>query len=394
MELGNESQFLFYNGNNGKIRIQVILGDETVWATQKSLSEIFNVEVPAISKHIAKIISEGELETETTISKMEIVQQEGSRNVRREVEFYNLDMIIAVGYRVNSYQATQFRIWATKILKEYLVKGFALDDERLKQGNNLFNKDYFTELLERIREIRNSERMFYQKITDLYAESVDYDPRSPITQHFYAIVQNKLHWAIHKHTASELIRERANAKSPNMGLTTWKNYGKGGKIIKTDITVAKNYLTKEELDGLNRFVSMYLDYAENLVKRNMVFKMEDWVKRLDSFLQFNEYEILKDNGKVSHEIACKLAEKEYEKFRIVQDREYKSDFDKIVEGINTTNTIPEETTEPTSTSQIKHTFKLPNLKDLEQKIKDDELSSLNKDLKKALGDGSDKKASD
>jgi hypothetical protein len=311
---------------------------ETIWASQKNLAAIFSIDRSVITKHLQNIFSEKELDEDSVCAKIAHTASDGKKY---QTTFYNLDVIIAVGYRVNSYEATQFRIWATKILKEYLIKGFALDDERLKQGNNLFNKDYFTELLERIREIRSSERMFYQKITDLYAESIDYDPKAPITQEFYATVQNKLHWAIHHHTAGELIKLRAKADAPNMGLTSWKNAGKGGKIIKTDITVAKNYLTKEEIEALNRFSVMFLDYAENLVKRGMVLKMKDWASRLDSFLQFNEYDILKDAGKVSHAVACALAEKEYSKFRIIQDKEYKSDFDKVIEGVKN-NELPKE----------------------------------------------------
>ncbi len=357
-DLKNESGFLFYNGNNGKINVQIVLGEETVWATQKSISEIFNTSRENITIHLSNIFKTNELIEDSVCKEILHTANDGKKY---PTKFYNLDAIIAVGYRVNSYEATQFRIWATQILKEYLIKGFALDDERLKQGNNLFNKDYFKELLERIREIRASERMFYQKITDLYAESVDYDRKSPITQAFYATVQNKLHWAIHHHTAGELIKLRANANSPNMGLTSWKNASKGGKIIKTDISVAKNYLTKEEIEGLNRFSTMFLDYAENLVKRGVVLTMKDWAARLDSFLQFNEYEILKDSGTISHEIASKLAEKEYEKFRVIQDKEYKSDFDKIVEQVNNTNTIP---TEEPAKDNSKKTPKLPKLNDL------------------------------
>lgn len=339
IDIEKNSDFLFYNGNDGKIKVQVIMGGETVWATQKSMAEIFGVQRPAITKHLANIFEEKELQEISVCSIMEHTAEDGKKY---KTAFYNLDAIIAVGYRVNSYQATQFRIWATKILKEYLIKGFALDDERLKQGKQIFNKDYFSELLERIREIRNSERMFYQKITDLYAESIDYDAKSPITQEFYATVQNKLHWAIHHHTASELIKLRAKSTAPNMGLTSWKNANKGGKVIKTDISIAKNYLTKEELDALNRFSVMFLDFADNLVSRGIVLKMSDWVSRLDSFLQFNEYDILKNSGKVSHAVACSLAEKEYDKFRIIQDKEYKSDFDKIVESVKMGSDLPKE----------------------------------------------------
>ncbi len=254
------------------------------------------------------------------------------KELSREVEFYNLDAIIAVGYRVNSYEATRFRIWATKTLREYIIKGFVLDDERLKQGKK-FGRDYFDELLERIREIRASERRFYQKITDIYAQcSIDYDPKADITQIFYKTVQNKLHWAITGHTAAELIAERANATQPNMGLTTWKNAPKG-KILKTDVVVAKNYLSGEEMDELNRIVVMYLDYAENQAKRQIPMMMKDWSDRLDGFLTFNEYAVLKDAGHTSSEIAKKLAESQYEQYRVIQDREYESDFDAEVKKL-------------------------------------------------------------
>ncbi len=340
----SESKFLFYNSEKGNVSVQVIIDDKqnTVWVTQKSMADIFGVDRSVISKHIINILNEGELQEIRTCVKIAQVRKEGTRDIKRDVDFYNLDMIIAVGYRVNSYQATQFRIWATSVLKEYLLKGFALDDERLKQGNSLFDKDFFGELLERIREIRSSERLFYQKVTDLYATSIDYDVNSPITQRFYAMVQNKLHWAIHHHTAAELINLRANAESPNMGLTSWKNSKQGGKIIRTDVVIAKNYLSELELDGLNRLVSMYLDHAESLVKREIALTMEDWAKRLDLFLQFNEYEILTHAGKISHEIAVKLAGKEFDKYRIIQDRQYISDFDRTIEQVKSKGNIHTE----------------------------------------------------
>lgn len=330
-----ESDFLFYNGKDGKTNIAIIADRdrETIWTSQKNIGQIFKVDVRTVSEHIQNIFNSNELNRNSTVRKIRIVQTEGNRDVERSVDFYNLDVIIAVGYRVSSYEATQFRVWATRTLKEFLIKGFAMDDERFKQGKELFGKDYFSDLLERIKEIRASERHFYQKVTDLYAESIDYDVNSPITQKFYASVQNKLHWAIHQHTAAELIQLRAKADQPNMGLTNWKNAKKGGKIIKTDIRVAKNYLTQEEADALNRLVSMYLDYAENLVTRGVALKMAGWASKLDAFLQFNEYELINESGKVTHEIACKLAEKEYEKFRVKQDLDYRSDFDKTVEQV-------------------------------------------------------------
>jgi hypothetical protein len=258
---------------------------------------------------------------------LETVQQEGNRKVKRNVEFYNLDAIIAVGYRVNSHQATQFRIWATKTLREFIIKGFVLDDERLKQGTR-FGKDYFDELLERIREIRASERRFYLKITDIYEQcSIDYNKDAEITQTFFKTVQNKLHYAISGKTAAQIIAERASAEKPNMGLQTWKN-APSGKVLKGDIGIAKNYLIEKEIKELERVVTMYLDFAELQASRQIPMKMADWVTRLDAFLQFNEYQILKDAGKVSHEVALKLAEGAYAKFRIVQDRNFESDFDK------------------------------------------------------------------
>lgn len=327
------NDIIFYNTPTGDVKIEVIFNDETFWLTQKRMAELFGVEVPAINKHLSNIYETGELDEKATISILETVQQEGTRMVRRNVEFYNLDAIIAVGYRVNSHQATQFRIWATKTLREFIIKGFVLDDERLKQGKR-FGKDYFDELLERIREIRASERRFYLKITDIYEQcSIDYNKDAEITQKFFKTVQNKLHWAITGKTAAELIADRADASQPNMGLTTWKNAPKG-KILKTDIGTAKNYLQEKEIKELERIVTMYLDFAELQAERQIPMKMADWVTRLDAFLQFNEYQILKDAGKVSHEVAMKLAQIEYEKFRVIQDRNFESDFDKEIKKIS------------------------------------------------------------
>lgn len=326
------NDIIFYSTPTGDVKIEVIFSEETFWLTQKRMAELFGVEVPAINKHLSNIYETGELDEKATISILETVQQEGTRMVKRNVEFYNLDAIIAVGYRVNSHQATQFRIWATKTLREFIIKGFVLDDERLKQGKR-FGKDYFDELLERIREIRASERRFYLKITDIYEQcSIDYNKDAAITQQFFKTVQNKLHWAITGKTAAELIADRADASQPNMGLTTWKNAPKG-KILKTDIGTAKNYLQEKEIKELERIVTMYLDFAELQAERQIPMKMADWVTRLDAFLQFNEYQILKDAGKVSHEVAMKLAEKEYEKFRVIQDRNFESDFEKEVKKI-------------------------------------------------------------
>lgn len=323
----HQSDIIFYNTPTGDVKIEVVFNDETFWLTQKRMAELFGVEVPAINKHLSNIYETGELNKTATISNLETVQQEGNRKVKRNVEFYNLDAIIAVGYRINSHQATQFRIWATKTLREFIIKGFVLDDERLKQGTR-FGKDYFDELLERIREIRASERRFYLKITDIYEQcSIDYNKDAEITQTFFKTVQNKLHYAISGKTAAQIIAERASAEKPNMGLQTWKN-APSGKVLKGDIGIAKNYLIEKEIKELERVVTMYLDFAELQASRQIPMKMADWVTRLDAFLQFNEYQILKDAGKVSHEVALKLAEGAYAKFRIVQDRNFESDFDK------------------------------------------------------------------
>ena len=326
-----QSGFLLYNTPNGEVRIEVALEDETVWLTQKAMAELFGVVKSTISEHLSNIYETGELDKAATVRNFRTVQKEGERSVTRNLEYYNLDAIISVGYRVNSIQATHFRKWATKTLREFLIKGFVLDDERLKQGKTLFGKDYFDELLERIRDIRASERRFYQKITDIYAQcSIDYDPNSEITQTFYKTVQNKLHWAITGHTAAELIAKRADAEKPNMGLTTWKRAPKG-KVLKGDISTAKNYLSEKELKSLNRIVTMYLDYAESQAERQNAMTMEDWIEKLDGFLEFNDYMILQDAGKVSAKVAKKLAEDEYEKFRPIQDKAFESDFDKLVE---------------------------------------------------------------
>ncbi|MDG4812025.1 virulence RhuM family protein [Hydrogenovibrio sp. 3SP14C1] len=325
------ASILFYTTPNNSVKLEVFFEDETFWLTQKRMAKLFGVNTPAINKHIANILAEDELD-ESTISKKEIVQQEGTRSVKRKVDFYNLDMIIAVGYRVNSQQATQFRIWATQTLKEFIIKGFVLDDERLKNGTH-FGKDYFDELIAKIREIRASERRFYQKITDIYSQcSSDYSPNSPITQKFFKTVQNKLEFAITGMTAPEIIHNRANAENTNMGLQTWKN-APNGKILKTDITVAKNYLTETELKQLERIVTMYLDFAENQAERQIPMKMQDWVEKLDAFLEFNGYNILQSAGKIQRKVADKLAEQHYEIFRVEQDRNFESDFDKTVKHI-------------------------------------------------------------
>lgn len=326
------NEIIFYATPEGDIKIEVFFNDETFWLSQKKMAELFGVDVRTVNEHLQNIYKTNELDREATIRKIRIVQKEGSRDVARDVDFFNLDAIIAVGYRVNSYQATQFRIWATKTLREFIIKGFVLDDERLKQGKR-FGKDYFDELLERIREIRASERRFYLKITDIYEQcSIDYRKDAQITQKFFKTVQNKLHFAISGKTAAQIIAERASADKPNMGLQTWKN-APFGKVLKGDIGTAKNYLIEKEIKELERIVSMYLDYAENQAARQIPMKMQDWVEKLDAFLQFNEYQILKDAGKVSHEVAVKLAGKEYEKFRVIQDQHFESDFDKEVKKI-------------------------------------------------------------
>ena len=324
------SEIILYSTPQGDIKIEVFLQDETVWLTQRAMGELFWVETNTINYHLKEIFKSKELEEQSVIRKIRITATDGKKYL---TNFYNLDAIISVGYRVNSHQATQFRIWATKTLKEFIIKGFVLDDERLKQGKKLFGKDYFDELLERIREIRASERRFYQKITDIYAEcSIDYQSSAEITHTYYKTVQNKLHWAITGQTAAEIISSRAKADLSNMGLTTWRNSPKG-KILKSDVSVAKNYLNKNEIDELNRVVTMYLDYAENQAARQIPMRMKDWVKKLDAFLQFNDYSVLRDSGKISAEVAKRLAIDEFEKFRVVQDENYESDFDKEVKRI-------------------------------------------------------------
>jgi hypothetical protein len=327
-----ENEIIFYTTPDGKVSVEVLFQEETFWLSQKRMADLFGVEVNTVNYHLKEIFSSGELPEVTTIRKFRIVQTEGGRQVTRVIDLYNLDAIIAVGYRVNSRQATQFRIWATNTLREFIVKGFVLDDERLKQGKR-FGKDYFDELLERIREIRASERRFYLKITDIYEQcSVDYNRDAEITQTFFQTVQNKLHWAVTGQTAAEIIAGRAHADKPNMGLQTWKNAPQG-KILKSDVAVAKNYLAEKEIKELERIVTMYLDYAENQAARQIPMKMTDWVKKLDAFLKFNEYQILDDAGHVSHQVAVKLAGEEFSKFRVIQDRDYENDFERAAKKI-------------------------------------------------------------
>jgi hypothetical protein len=304
-----KSDLILYQTEDGKTRIEVRLQDETVWLSQKLMSELFQKDVRTINEHIANIYEEGELHPEATIRNFRIVQREGARQVARDIDHYNLDMIISVGYRVNSIRGTQFRIWATQRLKEYIIKGFTMDDERLKEINNI-GSDYFDELLARIRDIRSSEKRFYQKIRDIYKLAADYDPNAEETLEFFSIVQNKLHFAVSGKTAAEIISERADTSKPNMGLTSWK----GAKVRKGDVTIAKNYLNHNEIEHLNRIVEMYLNYAEDQAKRRRQVFMRDWREKLDAFLQFNERDILTNAGKVTKEIADKLALEHYDIF--------------------------------------------------------------------------------
>lgn len=320
--------FLVFSLQAGESGISVRVHNEDVWLTQKAMGELFGCSSDNIGLHLKKIFEAGELDAEATTEKISVVQQEGVRHVSRQVTFYNLDAIISVGYRVNSLRATQFRQWATQVLKRLTIQGYVLDKRRLENGQ-VFDESYFDHLLDEIREIRSSERRFYQKITDIYATSVDYSADAATTQQFFATVQNKLHYAIHGHTAAEVIMLRANHEKEHMGLTSWRNAPKG-KIVKSDVSVAKNYLSKEELQDLNQFVTMYLDYAERQAKRHIPMTMQDWAKRLDVFLQFNEEEILHDKGRVSAEIAKSFAESEFEKYRILQDRLFQSDFDRLL----------------------------------------------------------------
>ena len=327
--MNENQQFLLYTAPDGAVKVEVCFRDETVWLTQKALAELFGVKRPAVTKHLSNIFASGELAENSVCSILEHTAGDGKTY---KAQYYNLDAIIAVGYRVNSYQATQFRIWATKTLREFIVKGFVLDDERLKQGKRLFGRDYFDELLERIREIRASERRFYQKITDIYALSADYDPKSPVTQTFFATVQNKLHWAITGQTAAELICSTADAARVNMGLATWK-HAPHGKILKSDVAVAKNYLNEAHVKELNRIVSAYLDLAENRAERGIVTRMSEWAEFLNRFLELSNYPILSDKGKVGALEAKLKAEAEYEVFRVTQDREYVSDFDREIKRL-------------------------------------------------------------
>ncbi|MDP8079945.1 virulence RhuM family protein [Phocoenobacter skyensis] len=325
------AEFLIFTSQSGKTSIEARYEEETIWLTQKLMAELFDVGVNTINYHLKEIYKSKEIEEERTIRKFRIVQREGKREVERLVDFYNLDAIISVGYRVNSIRATQFRQWATQVLREFSIKGFVLDKKRLENGSYL-GENYFEELLAEIREIRLSERNFYQKITDIYTTSLDYNKNSIITKEFFAKVQNKLHYGVHGHTAAELIYKRADSTQNKMGLTSWKN-SPDGKILKTDVSIAKNYLKKEELESFGKIVNAYLDLAEERAKRKIPMTMEDWAKRLDLFLEFDDREVLKNAGSISAEIAKKYAESEFEKYRIIQDQLFKSDFDKLVDKL-------------------------------------------------------------
>ncbi len=331
------SEFLIYQTENGESRVQVRLFERSVWLTQRMIADLYQKSVKTINEHIRNIYEEKELDSSATIRKFQIVQMEGGRSVGRLVDFYNLDVILAVGYRVRSHRGTQFRQWATRQLNEYVTKGFVLDDDRLKAGKGT-GEDYFDELLLRIRDIRASERRFYQKITDIYATSIDYDSHHQITLDFFAMVQNKLHWAIHGHTAAELIAERAQAEQQHMGLTTWKD-GPKGRIHKTDVSVAKNYLSQDEILNLNLIVNQYLDFAEAQARQRKPMSMQDWVKKLDGFIRLNDRNVLSSAGTISADLAKKKAEDEFERYdeqrRLREATEPTSDFDRMVEEVKT-----------------------------------------------------------
>ena len=327
----NEIQFILYQLPDEEGKVQVVIKDETIWATQKAMAQLFDVNIPAISKHLKNIFDEEELRPDTTVSKMEIVQMEGEREVKRETTFYSLDAIIAVGYRVSSVRATRFRQWATKILNEYIRKGFVLDDERLKQGTAVFGKDYFRELLERVRSIRASERRIWQQITDIYAEcSIDYDRQAQTTRDFYALIQNRFHYAITGQTAAEIIYTNADHTKENMGLTTWKNAPEG-RILKSDVGIAKNYLPEQKIRQLERAVTGFFDYIEDLIERENTFNMEQFSASVNEFLSFRRYKILPDKGHVSAQQAKEKAEAEYDIFNRTQRID--SDFDKEIRGM-------------------------------------------------------------
>lgn len=321
------AEFLIFVTEGKENGIQVMYKNETIWGTQKAMSALFDVGVPAINKHLNNIYEEGELLRESTVSKMEIVQTEGEREVKRQMEFYNLDAIISVGYRVNSVRATQFRQWCTHVLRQYAIRGYVIDKKRMENGS-FISEDYFEHLLAEIREIRLSERRFYQKLTDIYATAIDYNKDAPTTRLFFKKVQNKMHYATHGHTAAELIVERANAQKENMGLTTWEN-APDGKIVKPDVSIAKNYLNELELEDMGRLVNATLDMAERMAKRHIPMTMTDWAKRIDIILEAGGNEVLVDAGKITAEFAKSYAESEFEKYRLIQDKLFQSDFDRL-----------------------------------------------------------------
>ncbi|HIP07500.1 MAG TPA: cell filamentation protein Fic [Mariprofundaceae bacterium] len=322
------AEFLIFTHQAGENTIEVRLQDENIWLTQKLMAQLFQVQVPTVHEHLKNIFSTHEVNEDSVIRKFRITASDGKSY---QTKHYNLETVMALGYRINSEQAIAFRQWATSVLKNYTIRGYVLDHERLKNGA-LFNQQYFDDLIAEIREIRVSERNFYQKITDVYATAMDYDASKKITQDFFATVQNKLHYAIHHHTASELIVARANHNKPAMGLTSWKNSPRG-KVLKSDVGIAKNYLHSVEMKSLNRFSTMYLDYAENQAEKGIPMTMNDWSKKLNAFLQFNEYDILQDAGKVSAEIAKSFAHSEFEKFRVLQDKAFESDFDRFAKAL-------------------------------------------------------------
>lgn len=328
------AEFLIFQIEGKEDGVQVVYHNESVWCTQKAMAQLFDVGVPAISKHLNNIFAEGELRPASTVSKMEIVQVEGDREIKRQLDFYNLDAIISVGYRVNSTRATQFRQWCTFILRQFAIRGYVIDKKRMENGS-FIGEDYFEHLLAEIREIRLSERRFYQKLTDIYATSIDYNRDAPTTRLFFKKVQNKMHYAVHGHTAAELIIDRANAEKEHMGLTTWEN-APNGKIVKPDVSIAKNYLKESELEDMGRIVNSFLDLAEDMAKRHIPMTMEDWAKRIDKFLDLTDRPVLTDTGHVSAEQAKEYAETEFEKYRVIQDKLFQSDFDRF----NDDNLLP------------------------------------------------------
>ena len=332
MQMQENNEIIFYQNDDGNITIEVLYSNENVWLNTEKIAELFEIERSVITKHINNIYKDKELDKDSTCAKIAQVQKEGNREVKRQIDYFNLDMIISVGFRTNSKKAIQFRTWANKIIKNYIIEGVALDDERFIKGKK-GDQDYFKRLLERIKLIRTSERMFYQKITDIFAEcSIDYDNKSDIAKDFYATIQNKFHFAITQNTAAEIVYNRADSKKDNIGLTNWKE-SPDGKILKSDVSIAKNYLTEKEIKGLNNLVNLYLDIAENNAEREISMKMKDWIEETNTSLKLMRYEILYNKGSISHEQAKEKAEGEYNKYRVIQDKKYLSDFDKMVKNL-------------------------------------------------------------